>query len=110
MNARYGFRLGCAVVLASTGIALAQPATTPNKGDAGILINPTMTECDREWQGDVAAKWSKPQFDQYCASLKSPSAIVANPTTEECAKGWDATLRWSRDQFDNFCKTLQKSK
>jgi hypothetical protein len=41
---------------------------------------------------------------------KSGATIVINPTTEECRRGWDASMKWTKEQFDQFCARLGASK
>jgi hypothetical protein len=38
------------------------------------------------------------------------ATIVINPTTDECRRGWDASMRWTQDQFREFCTKLGASK
>jgi hypothetical protein len=42
---------------------------------------------------------SKPGYD-----------LVINPTTEECKKGWEATMKWSKEQFEQLCAQMQAAK
>ena len=87
----------------------AQTVQPPSKGP-DIVINPTTAECKAGWQSEVGAKWTKEQFEKFCAVLNSPDPILANPALAECDKGWDGTTRWIREQFDAFCVNLRKSK
>ena len=36
--------------------------------------------------------------------------IVANPTEEECLRGWNPSLRWTKEQFNDFCGKLGAAK
>ena len=91
-------------------VAHAQPVAPPKKNDSEIVINPTITECAAGWRDHADVKWSKEQFDKFCAVLQSPAPILANPTLSDCDKGWDGKMRWTLEQFDAFCVTLRKSK
>ena len=58
----------------STGGALAQTAAptapapqTKEPGQQTIVVNPTVAECTTGWNADL--KWSKAQFDQFCATM-----------------------------------------
>lgn len=43
--------------------------------------------------------------------LAQPGAtIVINPTQDECARGWNASMRWTQEQFREFCTKLGASK
>lgn len=95
---------------APTNRAVAQSIPPPPTRDSEIVINPTIAECNRGWQRSDEARWSREQFDQFCAVLTSPAAIVANPTFAECSGGWISTMRWSQDEFKRFCATLRNSK
>ena len=109
-NSRHFAALTLAFSIAFVSAAIPQSNPTPNTGDRGILINPTITECARGWANDVEVKWSKEQFEQLCATVNSPAAIVANPTVDECNKGWEGNMRWTKAQFENFCEIQLKSK
>lgn len=98
-----------AITIDGIGLLHAQTVAPPKKGDANIVINPTMTECHVGWR-DGEKKWTKEQFDKFCAIMQSPAPVLVNPTLAECDKGWDGTLRWTRDQFDVFCAHIRKSK
>jgi hypothetical protein len=41
---------------------------------------------------------------------KDGATMVINPTSEECARGWQPGGRWSADQFKAFCTKLGASK
>jgi hypothetical protein len=44
------------------------PAANPQaQPGATIVINPTVEECRRGW--NTSMKWSKEQFEQFCATL-----------------------------------------
>lgn len=112
---KVGPAVRCVLALATLLVLGSVPHAAPQSGppagkDGDIVINPTVTECQRGWDGGAEKKWSKPQFDQFCAVLKSPADIVVNPTLDECAKGWNDTTRWTRPEFDKFCDTFKKSK
>lgn len=36
--------------------------------------------------------------------------LVINPTTEECKKGWEATMKWSKEQFEQLCAQMRAAK
>jgi len=44
------------------------------------------------------------------AQTKPGSDLVANPTDEECKRGWDAGMKWTKDQFDQLCATMRAAK
>ena len=90
--------------------AIAQSNPPPSKSEPGIVINPTINECNKGWDGDAGVKWSKEQFDKFCAISKSPPSIVANPTLDECNKEWNGSMRWTKEQFETFCVRLRASK
>ena len=43
------------------------PANPQAQPGATIVINPTVEECRRGW--NTSMKWSKEQFEQFCATL-----------------------------------------
>ena len=43
------------------------PPQTKEPGQQNMVINPTHDECLKGWTANL--KWSKPQFDQFCATL-----------------------------------------
>ena len=96
-------------LIGQSPVVHAQTVQPPSKGP-DIVINPTIAECKAGWQSEVEAKWTKEQFEKFCAILNSPAPILANPTLAECDRGWNATTRWTAEQFDAFCVTLRKSK
>lgn len=62
----------CAVLLlaASSVVAEAQTAPPPQTiqpGQKSIVVNPTQAECQKGWSSDL--RWTKPEFDQFCATL-----------------------------------------
>lgn len=102
-------RIMIALMIGHSPVVHAQTVQPPSKGPE-IVINPTIAECDAGWQSEVEAKWTKEQFEKFCAILNSPAPILANPTLAECDKGRGGTTRWTAEQFDAFCLTLRKSK
>jgi hypothetical protein len=44
------------------------------------------------------------------ADAKPGKDLVANPTTEECNRGWNANLKWTKEQFEQFCATMRAAK
>ena len=110
MNSSHSISLGCALAFGLAPTVFAQSAPPLSKSDSEIVINPTIAECNVGWENSAKLKWSKDQFEQFCAIQKSPAPILANPTLDECKGGWNAAIRWTKDQFDSLCELLQKSK
>ena len=110
MNICQSLSLGCALAFGLAPPVFAQSAPPPSKNDSEIVVNPTIAECNAGWENSAKLKWSKDQFEQFCAIQKSPAPILANPTLDECKGGWNAAMRWTKDQFDGLCELLQKSK
>ena len=103
------FSAAMLLLLGAVQPVVAQVVTPPVKPDQSIVVNPTIDECKNGWEA-ASAKWSKEQFDQFCAVLQSPATILINPTLEECSQGWTNNARWTKQQFEGFCATLQRSK
>lgn len=105
-----GLSLVGMLILSAAAPAAAQTAPpAPGGKDPVIVVNPTIEECNLDWDSQSPRKWPKLQFDQFCAVLKAPTEVI-NPTLEECAKGWSETLRWTRQEFELFCDNFKKSK
>jgi hypothetical protein len=77
--------LAALLVVGGTGFALAQGTPGPTPGPT----NPTPPP--------------NPQ-------AKPGATAVINPTTDQCRKGWDASMKWTKQQFDEFCTKLKASK
>jgi hypothetical protein len=45
------------------------PGNPQAQPGATIVINPTVEECRQGWNGNM--KWSKQQFDHFCATLQA---------------------------------------
>ena len=64
-------RLGSSTML--TPHVKAQLGTTEttqqSKPSSDLVINPTTEECKKDWE--VAMKWTKEQFEQLCAQMRS---------------------------------------
>ena len=76
-NVFAGYAIAAAVALCATAsVAQTTPGqtdpTSPNpqaKPGATMVINPTEDECKKGWNSNL--KWTKEQFDQFCALLKA---------------------------------------
>jgi hypothetical protein len=75
--------LGSATLIGSVMAGLAQTSPTPG---------PTMPTPPNQ-------PLAKPGTD-----------LVINPTTEECQKGWDPSVKWTKEQFAEFCAKLKAAK
>lgn len=63
------------------------------------------------WMTSSASAQSSPPSEQTPNVQSKPGAtIIINPTHEECALGWNSSLKWSKEQFDDFCHKLNTSK
>ena len=41
---------------------------------------------------------------------KPGADLVINPTTDECQRGWDQSMKWSKEQFDGLCAQMKAAK
>jgi hypothetical protein len=57
-----------------------------------------------------AAQNAPPRPSTTNPQSKQGGAIVANPTDDECKRGWNAGMRWTKEQFQEFCARLNASK
>jgi hypothetical protein len=70
---RFKLAAGAAALLLLSAPSLAQqvpsnPGSNPqSKQGANIVINPTVQECERGWNSN--SRWTKEQFEQFCATL-----------------------------------------
>ena len=61
----------CMLLLATGAVAQAQttaPAQTKEPSQKSMVVNPTQAQCSKGWSSNL--KWTKTQFDQFCATLK----------------------------------------
>ena len=80
--------------LMTVGLMSAQPLSAFAQGTPSPTPGPT---------NPTQAQPSNPQ-------AQPGATMVVNPTTEECRKGWNASLKWTKQQFEEFCSKLQASK